>query len=283
MPGIPHDPGADSQTRFVAVRAPTLHRTIGSWPGDYSVGKNRLHSSPGTFNFLVGANDDQWVQFYRADNRCSHAAGANYAGPGIEISGQNGAPLTPWQVARVGDICRWLSGAYGVPDAFRDGDPRFWVDQSGHRGYVTHRAVDYPPNISYRHYDYITYDEYLRGRGAAGPTPPPAPLLEELDMGAVIQNQGATIAFEVVRDGPDKGALRHTWLAGGAAGAANIWPAGYCALDAEPRLVRTGPESYAVAVQSADHIRELIAIYNGKSWQKAQPIPADAAAAVPTV
>jgi len=123
---------------------------------------------------------------------------------------------------------------------------------------------------------------FVASGAAPSPAPPPPPL-EELDMGAVIQNQGATIAFEVVRDGPDKGALRHTWLAGGNPGAANIWPAGYCALDAEPRLVRTGPDSYAVAVQSADRIRELLAIYNGKSWQKAQPIPADAGAAVPTV
>lgn len=174
---LPYDPGASSgqdSSRRQYVRGCVLHRTIGSWPGDYGVGKNRRHDSPGTFNFLVGQAPGQWVQFYPADVRCSHAAGANAIGPGIEFSGQNGEPLTDWQVEAGGQIITWLAYMYGLPLTLKEGDPREWVDQTGFRGFVNHRGVDYPPNTSYRHFNFVTADEFARMTRVA-PTPPLTP------------------------------------------------------------------------------------------------------------
>lgn len=165
----PHDPGADSASNGVrsqAVRAVTLHRTVGSWPGDYSVGKNRHHSSPGTFNFLIGADRDQAVMFYPPEVRCSHAAGANRAGPGIEFSGQNGAPLTDWQIEAGGELIRSLARDYGVPLVLYSG-PRIAVDGSDYRGFVNHASVETEPR--YRHVDYVTDDEFTRMAGGITP------------------------------------------------------------------------------------------------------------------
>lgn len=183
LDGVPHDPGADSQDRFVAVRAVTCHRTIGRWSGDYGVGKNRSHAAPGTFNFLVGQDEGQWVQFYRADCRCSHAAGANYAGPGIEFSGLNDERLTPWQIKAGAFIVGTLVRIYGFPRVLREDSPRIWLDQSGYRGAINHLGVDYPPNPSYRHYDFITQAEFL-----GGVEPPPELPDLETDMLLLAEN-----------------------------------------------------------------------------------------------
>jgi hypothetical protein len=94
-PDVPQDPGDGGILRPIAVRTVTLHRTIGTWPGDFSVGKHRNHNQ-GTFQFLIGQAPGQWVQFYAVNTFCSHAAGSNEVGPGIEISGQNGGLLHGW-------------------------------------------------------------------------------------------------------------------------------------------------------------------------------------------
>lgn len=172
-PSVPYDPGDAGPGRPIDVRTVTLHRTIGRWAGDYSVGKHRSHDQ-GTFQFLIGQGDGEWVQFYPVGTFCSHAAGANLAGPGIEISGQNGEPLTDWQITALGHMCRWLVDEWGITPTFTDGDPRVWIDQAGPSGFVTHRHVDYPPDRSYLHHDFITDDEFTRALGTvtAAPTRP---------------------------------------------------------------------------------------------------------------
>lgn len=156
--GVPADHGRDAD-RPQAVHAVTLHRTIGTWPGDYSVGKNRLHSTPGTFNFLIGQDEGQWVQFYSSDTRCSHAAGSNTAGPGIEFSGQNGEPLTDWQIRAGRHVIGALAFFHGLPLVLHD-EPRIQVDGSSFRGFVNHRGVATSPQ--YQHFDYVTQDEFAR-------------------------------------------------------------------------------------------------------------------------
>lgn len=169
-PGCPYDPGNAGIARPIDVRTVTLHRTIGRWGGDYSVGKNRDHNS-GTFQWLIGQDEGQWVQFYPANSFCSHAAGSNEAGPGIEITGQNGEPLTDWQITALGQILRWLRDEWHVIQTYTDGDPRVYVDTQGPLGFVSHRHVGYPPNPRYHHYDYITDDEFARALGGAAPNP----------------------------------------------------------------------------------------------------------------
>lgn len=170
-PGCPYDPGNAGIARPIDVRTVTLHRTIGRWGGDYSVGKNRDHNS-GTFQWLIGQDEGQWVQFYPVNSFCSHAAGSNEAGPGIEITGQNGEALTDWQINALGQILRWLRDEWHVIPTYTDGDPRVYVDTEGPLGFVSHRHVGYPPNPRYHHYDYITDDEFARALGGAAPNPP---------------------------------------------------------------------------------------------------------------
>jgi hypothetical protein len=172
-PGCPYDPGNAGLARRIDVRTVTLHRTIGRWPGDYSVGKTRDHNS-GTFQLLIGQGDGQWVQFYPINTFCSHAAGSNNCGPGIEISGQNGEPLTDWQIDALGKIMRWLRDDWGIAQTFREGDPRTLYDDAGPSGFVCHNSVFYP-NPRYIHHDYITEDEFNRAFGTVAP-PPPIPM-----------------------------------------------------------------------------------------------------------
>ena len=169
-PGCPYDPGDAGIGRNIRVDTPTLHRTIGSWPGDYSVGKHRSHDE-GTFQWLVGPEPGQWVQFFPCDRFASHAYGSNEAGPGIEISGQNGEPLTDWQIDALGQILRFLVDEWGVSPTFTEGDPRVQYDTAGPSGFVTHNNVfsDIP---KYTHHDYITADEFTRAIGGATPASP---------------------------------------------------------------------------------------------------------------
>lgn len=192
----PYDPGADTHlndSRRQNVRAVTFHRTVGTWPGDHSVGKNRHHDTPGTFNYLIGQDEGQHACFYPADVRCSHAAGANQAGPGIEFSGQNGEPLTDWQVRAGGELVRWLAAEFGVPLVFHD-FPRISVDGSGFAGFVTHSAVATQPQ--WLHYDYITGDEWSRMTTVAAPD-----FFEEPSMFFVV-NEGKYAGRRLVAAGP---------------------------------------------------------------------------------
>jgi hypothetical protein len=176
-PGCPYDPGAEPPDDRIDVRTVSLHRTIGLWNGDYSVGKNRTHAQ-GTFQFLIGQQPGQWVQFYAVNNFCSHGYGANRAGPGIELSGQNGEALTDWQIDALGQILRWLRDEWGIAPTFTDGDPRVQYDTVGPSGFVTHRNI-YSDIPKYTHYDYITEAEFVAALGATPGPPGPGSFSQE--------------------------------------------------------------------------------------------------------
>lgn len=158
--------GADwsgNGARVLSVRAVTVHMTEGT--NSVGLGQSRHHDTPGTFNFLTGRAGELW-QFYPADVRCSHAAGANQAGPGIENEGFTGQALPDAQVQILGRLCHWLSDQYGLPLTYRTGDPRVYVDATwSFSGFIAHRAVDYPPDHSLLHFDEITTDEWARATG----------------------------------------------------------------------------------------------------------------------
>lgn len=169
MNGVPdfaiYRPGASSSendSRRQPVRAVVVHTTQG--PDSRGVGETRTHSSPGTFNFLV--RDEGVYCFYPADVRCSHAAGANHAGPGIENEGYTGQPLTANQIVHLGQLAHWLADTYGVPLRYATGDPRLWLDNTADSGFFAHRKVAYPPDLSLQHFDEITPDEWARAIGA---------------------------------------------------------------------------------------------------------------------
>ncbi len=180
--GVPVHPGRDVQ-RPQGVRACTVHRTIGRWPGDLSVGTGRVHSSPGTFPLLIGQAENEWAAIYWTETRCSHAAGGNYAGPGIELSGGNGEWLTDWQLRALAWCAAVIHAEFGVPLNYYDGEfGRIWLDQHPYRGFISHRAITYPPNTSFNHYDFIFRHEWdaamlhlLAARGGEPAAPPPAP------------------------------------------------------------------------------------------------------------
>ena len=71
--------------------AVVLHRTYGSWAGDFAVGKNGRSGQPIGFHFLVG-KDGRAVQFYDTNTVCNHAKGANMWSIGVEFEGRNEGP-----------------------------------------------------------------------------------------------------------------------------------------------------------------------------------------------
>ena len=157
-------PGADSHlnaSRIQSVPFAVLHRTQGT--DSRALGKNRLHSSPGTFNFLVRAGV-LWC-YYPANVRCSHAAGGN-DGPGIEIEGYDGDPVADADLEILGQLVEWLHNTYGVPLSFYDGARR-QIDDSGFRGFVTHASIATEPK--WQHTDNITAQEWADAIGDSMP------------------------------------------------------------------------------------------------------------------
>ena len=155
-------PGADSHlnaSRIQSVPYAVLHRTQGN--DSRALGKNRLHSSPGTFNFLI--RQGMLYCYYPANVRCSHAAGAN-GGPGVEIEGFTGIPVADADLELVGQLSHWLHTSYGVPLFFYDGPRR---PTSGFRGFITHRSVATEPQ--WQHHDYITAQEWADAIGDSMP------------------------------------------------------------------------------------------------------------------
>jgi hypothetical protein len=130
------------------------HRTIGRWAGDYSVlSRGRVPS----VHFLVGQDRGQWVQFWDTNWTAAHAAGANEYAVGIEFSGQNGEPLTDWQIEAGSVIHQWLIAAHGIRREFLDnGGPRVGYFE----GFLNHSNVATTPQ--YTHYDYIERSEWDR-------------------------------------------------------------------------------------------------------------------------
>jgi len=148
-------PGADSHlnaSRAQGVPFAVSHRTQGT--DSRGLGKNRRHSTPGTFNFLI--RDEATYCYYPAHVRCSHAAGGN-DGPGIEIEGFTGQPISQAQSARLGQLAHWLHDTYGVPLTLYDG-PRKQIDDTAFRGFVNHGSIQTQPQ--WRHTDRISPAEW---------------------------------------------------------------------------------------------------------------------------
>jgi hypothetical protein len=171
-----------------------LHRTYGSWNGDYSVGVGTGREGIG-FHFLVGKNSGNWVQFYDTRTKCSHAKGANSWSVGIEFEGKNEEPLTDWQIEAGGKVVRWLSGDIPISlDAYYDGPRK--GQSSEYRGHRTVADSD--------HGDYITRSDF--DKMALGGAPP---LPEELDhMQIIPEYVDSALHYFYVADG---GALYHAW------------------------------------------------------------------------
>lgn len=190
-PGVPFDPGMWPQGGLSAS-AVILHRTYGSWGGDYSVGKGTGREGIG-FHFLVGRDDGNVMQFYDTATKCSHASGANSWSVGIEFEGTNDEPLTENQLYWGGEIIRWLTGDVGLSlAAYYDG-PRKGESEE-YRGHRTVEGSD--------HGDYITrsdYDKMIAGGD---------PLAEEEDTMQLIPEFAGQLHYFYVGDGGD---LWHAW------------------------------------------------------------------------
>ena len=192
MPDIPYDQGSESQGALNPT-AVILHRTYGSWNGDYSVGVGTGRPGIG-FHFLVGKEAGQWVQFYDTRTKCSHAKGANSWSVGIEFTGKNEEALTAWQLEAGGKIVRWLSGDVGIPlDAYYDGPRK--GQSSEYRGHRTVADSD--------HTDYITREDFDKMAGGV-----PAELEEADNMQLIPEYVDGALHFFYVADG---GALWHAW------------------------------------------------------------------------
>lgn len=193
MPNIPHDPG-EYPLGSLSPTAVVLHRTIGSWPGDYGVGKHGRDGEPIGFHFLIGRDYLQIVQFYSTETKCAHAAGANSWSVGIEFSGQNSdvQPLSDWQIAAGGDVLRWITATHGIPLTYYDG-PRV----TSWSGVLNHRNVAYPADRKFEHHDFVTAEDYGRmvaAKPSGSPIPPPPIPFEEDDVAQIIDHgRGLTL------------------------------------------------------------------------------------------
>lgn len=200
--------------------AVVLHRTVGRWPGDLSVGTHG--GAPGyiSFHFLVGQDDGQWTQFIGPNGEgvgtlMNHAAGANDWSFGIEISGMPDEALTDWQVDRVAAILRWARDEWGIA-------PRKYLGDRGRidywEGAIDHRHVAAPAGLA--HSDGVEDDDWNRILHAMG-TPAPAPVPGPAPSG----NSGPLL--QIGAQGADVARLQEAlYLAGedpGAAGADGIF------------------------------------------------------------
>jgi hypothetical protein len=152
VPGCPiDDVGGYGPLTPIAV---VLHRTYGQWAGDYSVIR-----SGKLCQVLIGKEQGQWVQFASTDVVHYHCNGANFRAFGIELTGTNEDPLTPWQVARLGDVLRYANEAHGIPLTFLDPDAvppaSVWVNGGGFRGVISHVSVRTDDGSS-QHTDAVT-------------------------------------------------------------------------------------------------------------------------------
>lgn len=161
VPGVPYQPGKHPRARLNPT-AVVLHRTYGSWPGDYAIGRNGRGGEPIGFHFLIGKNEGEWVQFYDTSVVCNHAAGANSWAVGIEISGRNEDPLTAWQRRALRVILDAVLPAHGIPRTYTTAGRRRKIN-----GCLPHSLV---PGSD--HTDLVTEAGWAATMGA--PTGPPA-------------------------------------------------------------------------------------------------------------
>lgn len=156
MPGCPSDPATPKGS--LTPIAIVLHRTYGQWAGDYSVGKNQ-----GYFQFLIGQDDGQWVQFMDTNSVAWHANGANFKAFGIELTGTNEDTLTPWQLDRLGAVLHWASTTHGIPLTYTDPSvtqpASIHVNDGNFQGVISHASVQ-TDDGSAQHSDLITLSDY---------------------------------------------------------------------------------------------------------------------------
>ena len=165
----------------INATAVVLHRTVGSWPGDLSVGTNGGRPGYVSFHFLVGQSPGEWTQFVGPNGEgvghaMNHAAGANGWAWGIEISGDQGERLTDWQVERVAAILQWARDVHGIQPVKYDGAQG---RVGGWEGVLDHRHVAAPAGMA--HADGLDDEDWSRVAAAVGgatiaPAPGPAPL-----------------------------------------------------------------------------------------------------------
>lgn len=172
IPGWPTDPTDPKGSLNPA--ALTLHRTYGGWPGDYSVGKQ------GIFQFLIGKEDGQYVQFMSTTSVAWHCNGSNFRSVGVELTGTNEDRLTDWQVTKLGELLRYMHAEHGIPLSYQDPittpPASISVNHSNFTGVIAHVSVA-TDDGSTQHGDYVTVPDYLRALGK----PPPTPALHKED------------------------------------------------------------------------------------------------------
>lgn len=150
--------------------AVVLHRTVGRWPGDLSVGTHGGRQGYVSFHFLVGQDDGEWTQFAPVNILCNHAAGANDWAFGIEISGMPDEELTAWQVNRVAAILQWARDEWGIPMEKYDGSQGrigSWT------GAIDHRHIAAPPGLA--HADGVEDGDWAKICAAVGQPAPTIP------------------------------------------------------------------------------------------------------------
>lgn len=186
VPGVPFDQGRNGSGPLEPT-AIVLHRTYGSWLGDYQVGKRGRPDGPGIgFHFLIGKASTRWVQFYDTAQKTGHAKGANSWSVGIEFEGTDADALTEWQVAAAAQIIGAVTAAHVIPRTY-------YAGESGRRrvnGCLAHRAV---PGSD--HTDAVTYADWARiaARWTIAPLTPPNHTNDEDDMILYISD-GRTVA-----------------------------------------------------------------------------------------
>lgn len=174
MPDCPTDPV--TPFGYMVPIAITLHRTYGFWPGDYLTIKNR-----GLCQFLIGKDDGHWVEFMDTNGLAYHCDGANWKAVGIELEGVNAEALTDWQLARLGDVLRFLAETHGIPLVYLDpavtDDKSVWVDGGGFAGVLSHSSVRPDEGASTpQHTDAVTAADFARALA------PPVTISEESDV-----------------------------------------------------------------------------------------------------
>ncbi len=142
MPGITLDLVAGPKNgQIINPIAVVLHRTssgipnFNDWAGAYSVGKNGVG-----FHFLVGAVDGQWVQLYDSTWMAWHVGEENPYSIGIEICGNPGEPMTPWQISAATRIVQWCASTHGIPLDRYSGGPHTSMPGTFH-GFIDHRSI----------------------------------------------------------------------------------------------------------------------------------------------
>ena len=179
--GVSFEQG-DHRRGKLTPTAIVLHRTYGSWVGDYAVGRHGRDVNgdgkvdPIGFHFLIGKHEGNVVQFYATSTVCNHAKGASTWAVGIEFEGRNEDRLTDAQVAAGARIIRAVCDEHEIPLTYAFGGPRRKFN-----GCLPHAVV---PGSD--HTDRVTHEDWLRMFPATPPPfiPPPPSIVLEDDMAA---------------------------------------------------------------------------------------------------